>query len=40
MWAETNSGIAVVVPAWRLRRLIDEEQLMKDRELEERRFHN
>jgi hypothetical protein len=37
MWAETNSGIAVIVPAWRLLRLINEEHFVKEREREEQR---
>lgn len=32
IFVETNSGIAVVIPAWRLKALINEENLAKDRE--------
>ncbi len=34
-WAETNSGIAVIVPAWHLLRLLSEEHLVREREREE-----
>jgi hypothetical protein len=31
-WVETNSGIAVVIPAWRLKKLMNEDHLVKERE--------
>lgn len=31
MWAETNSGMAVVIPAWRLRALLDDPELLRRR---------
>jgi hypothetical protein len=36
-WVETNSGIAAIVPAWRLLRLLNSEQLMAEREEAERK---
>jgi hypothetical protein len=38
MWVETNSGIAVIVPAWRLARLINGERLVKERDKVEQRL--
>ncbi len=38
MWVETNSGIAVVVPAWRLAALLNEPHLVRDREEEDRQL--
>lgn len=35
MWSETNSGMAVVIPAWRLLNLINLEHLVKERQREE-----
>jgi hypothetical protein len=32
IWVETNSGMAVVIPAWRLARLINDERLVRERE--------
>ena len=32
LWSETNSGIAVVIPAWRLERLLNDERLANERE--------
>jgi hypothetical protein len=38
MWVETNSGIAVIVPAWRLARLILGKRLTREREAVEQRI--
>lgn len=35
LWSETNSGIAVIVPAWRLLRLLNEDHLVDRRRREE-----
>lgn len=37
MFVETNSGIAVVIPAWRLHHLLNQEPLVSEREAEERK---
>jgi hypothetical protein len=31
MWVETNTGIAVVIPAWHLSALLNDERLVKQR---------
>jgi len=35
MWSETNSGMAVVIPAWRLLSLINQEKLVEERKRDE-----
>ncbi|MCU1382104.1 MAG: hypothetical protein JWL71_801, partial [Acidobacteria bacterium] len=37
MFVETNSGIAVVIPAWRVLHLLNQEPLVSEREAEERK---
>jgi hypothetical protein len=32
MWTETNSGMAIIIPAWRLMRLINDDRLLRERE--------
>jgi hypothetical protein len=32
MWTETNSGMAIIIPAWRLMRLITDDRLLRERE--------
>jgi hypothetical protein len=36
MWVEQNSGVAAVIPAWRLKQLIDDEEVARIREESER----
>jgi hypothetical protein len=40
LWSETNSGIAVIVPAWRLLKLLEEDHLVQARRREEIQISN
>ena len=40
LWSETNSGIAVIVPAWRLLKLLNDDHLVQARHREEIQISN